>query len=156
MQHDVVKEVDGDKYQIFHMAPSKAWKVLVRLTKLVAPALKNDQGPQKEFSMDSFLDMDPMVVVAEIAERLEEESSLETVHELLECGFLMSSKGGKSTGAPLNDIFEVHFNGRTLTLIKVLGEILRHNYASFFKDASAKTAAPGKTEAKSSTPVTLT
>ena len=122
--------IDNFDYKIKPLSTSKSLKVLSRLSKIfggpIGEALKNGDGLMDKDISDAL----PIIgtAVHALAERLDEDIVLNTVKDLLEGVTIVN--GDKER--PVNNVFEVHFEGNIFSLLKLVKSSLEVNYSDFF------------------------
>lgn len=121
MTHKTV--VYGDtEYMITMLPPSRAIKLLTKLTKIVGEPMAKmaaAAGDQKD-------EMIPMAIAA-LTSKLEAEEVLALVKELMTC----VTKDNKSIN------FETEFMGKLGTVLKLCKEVLEVNYSDFLEEISS-------------------
>lgn len=135
-------EIGGSRYTIRMFTPTKALKVLTRLTKLVGEPLA-----QAANGMDKDLAEVLPRIVHTLIERLDEQEVERLIKEDLIDAVLFE-------GVPVKQIFDLHFQGRIGDLFKVLIEVVKYNYQDFFKGLAAATGKLAGPKLESVSPTT--
>jgi hypothetical protein len=119
--HQKVVFVDGEEFKIHIFAPSRALKVLARLTKLIGVPMMAMAGKDR----DSALDAAPAAMKA-LVDRLDEDNVVSLVAELL----TSVSHQNKQVNMDLD------FAGRLGTMTKLIKEVIEAQYTDFFEAVS--------------------
>lgn len=129
MRQMVQKEIDGQKYNINPMAPTKAVKLISRIMKLVGGSASAKAG-------DGIETQD---IAAKLLERLDEELVLNIVKDSLDGVNFIKPEGDsevKFIKAQVADIIDAHFGQFPLThLFKVVWASLEVNFGDFFGES---------------------
>jgi hypothetical protein len=147
------KLIDGNVYTITMLDGMRGWKVFVRLAKALAAGVGTLDGIKLSAIMDlsDLWDMDLAPLARALPEalgQLPEDEQEKVIRTLLEPALV--------DGVPLLPKFATHFQGRTLTLIKVLGFALSVNYENFRAALVANGAGRGIQEMRPSSETSST
>jgi hypothetical protein len=115
-------EVDGISYQIGQLMPTKSIKLLTRILKIV--------GRPAGMLTNSYQALD--VVIGAITDKLEEETVVQLLQDILSTTVCMKEDSGKGSVA---DNFDIHFIEYGLNhLFKLVRESLEVLYGDFFAE----------------------
>jgi hypothetical protein len=113
--------IDGDEYAISLFPAGQGLKLLSKLTGLLGgPLAKLAEGPEAEGAEDSGQLLG--AAMASLCENLEKTDVVALVKELLS---VVQVNGQKLP-------FDTHFAGKYGPLLKVVKEVVEHNYSDFF------------------------
>ena len=115
--------VDNVEYKINVLPPSKAIKLLTKLTKLIGKPMASMASGSSEEERSKLI---PMAVGA-LTESLDEDQTLNLVQQLMTC----VTKENQMLK------FEQEFQGRLGVLLKLCKEVLEVNYSDFLGEISA-------------------
>jgi len=132
-------EIDGQTWEASPYSATKGLKILTRLTKAIGPALGSALGGAGgvEGLLNSGTGSDAIGKALDILSRsLDEDDTVTLIKDIL-TGVIVDGK-------PLIPIFDTTFQGRYSTLFKVVGFVLKTNYADFFGSLTSASATAGK------------
>lgn len=128
MKEPVKKTIDGEQYTICLLPASQGWNLLIKILRFLgAPiglGISNNLSVDMTVS-DIFKEINIGKVIAELCSRLNEEEA-DCIVKTLFSQVMVKNKGN------LSDVFEEHFAGRYLHMLKVVGASLEVNYGDFF------------------------
>lgn len=123
MRHTHQRDIDGTTWTVNEFSATEGLRLLTRLTNLCGgPVAKALQAlPTDRSILDAALDVELLgAAVAELANRLDEAETVELVRRLL--------AGTRADDREVSPQFDILFQGRYLTLFKVLGFVLEVNF----------------------------
>lgn len=123
MRHTHQREIDGTWWTVSEFSATEGLRLLTRLTNLCGgPLSKAIQAlPKDQSIMDAELNVELLgAAVAELSVRLDEAGTVELIRRLL--------SGTRADDREVVPQFDVLFQGRYLTLFKVLGFVLESNF----------------------------
>lgn len=131
MRGNVVKEIDGQTYEIWHLPTEQAIKMLTKLTRIVGEpigkavsGLKSDNGSILEADVDfDFIGE----AIGILTNKLDEDEILGIVKTMLAYVNKKNEKSG-FVGVSL----EIDFQGKIMHLLNVIRAALEHNFSDFF------------------------
>ncbi len=127
MREPQSKVIDGVTYEVQMLPGTKSWKMLLRLGKMIGPALgKVIDG--SEGSLQNLMNADLSEVfigeaLTALTERMDEAEVEIIIQQLAECTIVDNK--------PLKGIFELHFQGNPGALLKWLAFAVQANFAPF-------------------------
>ena len=145
-----VREIDGTPFQVGQMQLKAQRLTLLRLTKLIGPALSE---LAKGFESESLLDVDQSVVFGAISRLLMTAS--EDDLEYLYSNFASCSQWQPPAANKMIAITDVAFRGRMMTMFKWMWLCIEVNYADLLKglsDMSPLISPKTRTESESQSP----
>jgi len=124
MQQDKFKQVSygNDQYIIRMMPPSQAIKILARLTKITGGSIGSLAGSKKKEENGDVI----AKAFASMADRLDEDLVLKTVHDLMSC----VDKEGQVVN------FDKDFVGKVGTALSLCKDVLEVNFSDFLDEIS--------------------
>lgn len=146
------KDIDGTLWTVNEFSATEGLRLLTRLTNLcggpVAKALES--LPKGEGILDAKIDFGLLgAALTDLTQRLDEDQVVELIKRLLACT-IAKEPGEKSKEAGRH--FDVTFQGRYLTLFKVLGFVLEVNFkvplSGWLDAASVAALAADRAEAR--------
>lgn len=121
------KDIDGHMYTVQMLGGTESWKMLLKLSKMLGPSLGKIVGGVK--NLDSLMDME-IGGGGFIAEAIE--SFVSNVDEPAATSIIEKLKDvSQVNGKPLRGIFELHFQGDGVGIIKWLVFALQAQYGNF-------------------------
>jgi len=127
---NIVKEIDGQTYEIWHLPTEQAIKMLTKLTKIVGEPVGKAVSGLKSSSgsiLDADVDYDFIgAAIGILTNKLDEDEVLGIVKTILKYVNKKTEKGG-FIEANLDD-----FQGRIMHLLNVVRASLEHNFSDFF------------------------
>jgi hypothetical protein len=128
MDHEVV--LDGRTYHIYQFGAEEGLELGLHLTKLAAPIL----APLMAMGGEAAFTVDVAERVAKAAvTTLEPKAMVALVKRMMTVVTVDGVEGdADKPGGPLDRLFEVHFAGKTGLILKVVREVVMHNFADFF------------------------
>lgn len=130
-------EIDGVKYKIECFPAKKSVKVLARLLKVVGGPMAAIATMVKPGDDKSLLDVkfDDAIggMVSQLVSGIDEDEVLNLLVELTSCAYPLT---GAAAGSASED-FDVRFQGKLNSLMKLATEVVKHNYSDFFGEGSA-------------------
>ena len=131
MRGNVVKEIDGSTYEIWHLPTEPAIKMLTKLTKIIgAPVGKAVSGLTSSSGsiLDANVGFDFIgAAIGMLTNKLDEDEVLGIIKTMLAYVNKKNEKGG-FVGVSL----DVDFQGRIMHLLNVVRAALEHNFSDFF------------------------
>ncbi|MEW5803911.1 MAG: phage tail assembly chaperone [bacterium] len=128
MREPVRKDIDGEQYTFYQLAPKKSLKLLTRILKIIGgpigTAIGKDGMSMKAESLFD-LDIDLGAVVGHLCRNLDE-NEVEAIVDSLMSQVFVDGKG------EVSKVFDEHFGGRLPHLFKVVFAALEVEYGSFF------------------------
>lgn len=117
------EEIDGTIYELGHLSPGEAIKVLTRITKIIGKSIDKDSLGDAT----NIIGSDASGIIGKLVEQLDEELTLTTIKQLL--SQVRICEGEKTI--LVSNVFEVHFAGRIYHMLKVVTASFKHNYSDF-------------------------
>ena len=131
MRGNVVKEIDGQTYEIWHLPTEPAVKMLVKLTKLIGgPVGKAISGLTSSSGsiLDANVGFDFIgAAIGMLTNKLDEDEVLGIVKTMLKYVNKKTEKGGF-----IEVDLDVDFQGKIMHLLNVVRAALEHNFSDFF------------------------
>jgi hypothetical protein len=127
--------VKGKKYQLAQIHSELAERLLLRILKIIgepgamlfASMSKDGKGLDKDITPDL-----AGLMMSRALSGMDEDLIIDTVNQLLPYIKIDAGKGQFTNVQP-----DVHFGGKISDKYKVIGELLKHNYADFLEDAGS-------------------
>lgn len=124
MREVQTKVIDGCTYQVQMLPGGKGWKMGVRLVKMLGPTLAKaigGVGGDLQKLLNSKLDSDFIAeVITMLSERLDE-TELDIIIQQLSACTVVDNK-------PLKDVFDLHFQGNPIGVVKWLAFAIQANF----------------------------
>lgn len=134
--------INGHAYEVTALPATRGWKLLLRVVKIVGPSLgividgvglSADEGEpenllerlSKKKVKDKFFEQ----AIASLAQRLDEDGVEYIIEELSSVTRLRLN--ADKMGPKLNEVFEAHFQGKPVDMIKWLGFALKAQLGDF-------------------------
>lgn len=120
------REINGHTYTVQMLDGSDSWKLLLKLTKMLGPSLGKLVGSG---SINAIMDMDigKSGIVAEAIDAFVTNVSEKELGEVIE----KFKKNTLVDNKPLAPVFELHFQGDAITIMKWLVFALQAQYEGF-------------------------
>jgi len=138
MREPETKVIDGCTYTVQMLPGTKAWKMGLRLAKMLGPSLgKAIDGAEGDLQklMNTQLDSSFLSdAITMLAERIEEVEVELIVQQLAEVTLV--------DGKPLKTIFDLHFQGNPVGVVKWLAFAIKTNFGPFSQGLAS--AGPGQ------------
>jgi len=114
--------IEGQDYEIYNLPLQQATKMLAKIVKMFGPAIGGLVGDDLSVkSLDRKINVKSAIVM--LSERIEEDAVWSMIMQLLGCVRL-------GTGSQIQP--ELHFEGKQMTMFKVVAAVLEHNFGDFF------------------------
>jgi len=127
MKDIVSKTIGQDTYTFTQFGTTQSWKVLVKLGKILGPAVGDFLSKWEKGS--KILDQDVAKIagplIAQLMDRIDPDTSADLIKEILNSVMV----GGKRIDDAL---FEVHFRQKIPLMFKVLAAALEVQYGNFY------------------------
>lgn len=137
MRGNVVKEIDGQTYEIWHLPTEPAVKMLVKLTKLIGgPVGKAVSGLTSDSGsiLDANVSFDFIgTAIGMLTNKLDEDEVLGIVKTMLKYVNKKTEKGGF-----VETNIEMDFQGKIMHLLNVVRAALEHNFSDFFVEIKSR------------------
>lgn len=117
--------IGAQSYEIRPMQTSEQARILIRLTKMLAPVLGTAVGNGSLQEAMSNPNMNWEGAAKALAGALDEEQMVLTLNQLFDKRYV-----SLGTGMPID--FESHFSGEMGHMMAVVGKVLEVNYSDFF------------------------
>lgn len=137
--------IDGDRYSVEMLTATPAWKLLLKLSKIVGPSIGQivDASQAAASGGKSLLEAnigDAVFgeAVRSLMERMDEAAVESIIKEL--SGKCEVDVGGQGRSIPLSSCFELHFQGRMGALMKWLVFAVKAQYSDFLGALMSVTA----------------
>lgn len=120
-----ILEIDDQKYLVNSLSPTKAWKMGIKLTKMIGEPVAamaraaGDDGKAAEAFQPA---------VRSLLDNLDPDESMAMIKELLAGVEIQGEQKAMITSA----VFELHFNGKMGHLLKLVSEVIEFQFADFF------------------------
>ena len=132
MREVQTKVIDGCTYTVQMLPGTKSWKMGLRLMKMLGPSLAkalDGAGGDIQKLLDTKVDSGFLSeAIVMLAERLDETEVEMMVQQLAEAT-LVNDK-------PLKSIFDLHFQGNPIGVVKWLSFAVQANFAPFLKGSA--------------------
>lgn len=150
-------EIDGVKYSVTQLTGWKSVKMLPRLGRALGPAFGKLMGglaQNGEFSLDRKVTFGLVAgsigpALVDLFERLTE-NELEGIARVLLETATFTDESGRT--AHLLPVFDIHFQGKPASVLRLLAFAIEVNYGSFF-DVAVALARPYMTKATASSEI---
>ena len=128
------KVIDGTTYRVTLLGARAGRAMLVRLTKLIGPALASfvEGTLQAKGGATESISTGIAEAVRELTARISEAEFASISDELAKHTAVVVDDGRERREPQLSDIFDAHFSGRYAAMMAWLGFALEANFASFF------------------------
>jgi hypothetical protein len=127
MRETQTKVIDGHTYQVQMLPGTKTWKLILRLSKMVGPSLgkmiDSTDGNIGQLLESNIKDVFIGEAITALVERMDEADVEITIQQLAECT-LVNNK-------PLKPIFDLHFQGDGIGVVKWLMFAIKANIGPF-------------------------
>ena len=124
MRHTHKREIDGTIWTVNEFSASEGIRLLSKITKLCGPSVAKALSGLPQDTEGPGLGVDFSVIgeaISELTGRMDEDEVLELIKRLVACTVVDGEDCG---GARFDRVFQ----GRYLTLVKVVGFVLEANY----------------------------
>lgn len=133
MRHSKRKEIDGSTWTVNQFSATEGLRLLTLLMKLCGGPIGRAISALKSGGLTSILDskVDFSLLgeaLTELTGRMDEDEIADLVKRLLACTTVDDREQGKLRKLNCGDRFDSVFQGRYLTLFKVLGFVLEVNF----------------------------
>lgn len=130
--------IDGVKYDIGPISPTKSVKLMTKITKVLGPSLvkilKEGFDPKKDLAEMDVGQMNLSEVFSEFFDRLEEDELQNVMVTLLSSSMHNGTEGSKGMGIITADKFDMVFQDTgILHMFKVVKESIGVTYSDFFE-----------------------
>ncbi len=141
-RQSVNKVIDGKEYTFYEFNATTAWTTWVSVSKMfgkpigsaIDSIVKGSKGSINDLLDTSTSEMTKIVsiekVVSQLMDNIDEDKTLKIVMKLMESTMFKGSR--------VNEIFDVHFQGEMLHLLKVISAALEVQFGDFLKGLFAK------------------
>jgi len=134
----VEKTIDEEVYTFHQMDPMTSVLILTKILKITGTSIGKATEQMAKGGIDNLMDakvddvvrkMDIGEIVASLCDRLDE-------NEIKQIILAMTSQVHHKGQGEISKCFSVHFKGRIMHLIKVIGVAMEVEYADFFGEGS--------------------
>lgn len=127
MRETQTKTIDGHNYQVQMLPGTKSWKMMLRLAKMIGPSLgkviDGAGGDLNKLMASGISSSFISEAIAMLTSRLDEGEVELIVQQLSECT-LVDNK-------PLKPVFDLHFQGDPIGVVKWLAFSIQANFGPF-------------------------
>ena len=128
MKEMIEKDIDGEQYSFYQLGAIKSHNLLLKIGKIVGPALGALQDVEEEESI-----LDAKIDLTAILEGIFDKADEKTLEGIIVTLCSQITHNGENGTGPLKsiEIIDLHFKGRLPSMYKVLYTALEAQYSDF-------------------------